>query len=204
MVSPSRSSTSSCKPYHLTSRPRHRVLFLLSFNAIATMLTNMFLDRMDTACLNVCWMTSFAALLGSNIYSVAGPEDIYRSGRETWVTPSYYANYVWSLVSRARFQISKLDVISTILTHLLSCHCPALPPPVSLDTAPSHFTSPYRPDPTATRPREPPTDPPPPTRTHVLPIHRTRQTDVRGYRPMEVRPPRSAEPGVRVVMVQAL
>jgi hypothetical protein len=43
----------------------------------------------------------FAALLGSNVYSVAGPEDIYRSGRETWVTPSYYANYVWSLVSRS-------------------------------------------------------------------------------------------------------
>lgn len=83
------------------------------------MLINLLLNHIATACLNVCWMTSFAALLGSNIYSVAGPEDIYRSGRETWVTPSYYANYVWSLVSRARFQISKLEVISTLLMHLL-------------------------------------------------------------------------------------
>lgn len=39
----------------------------------------------------------FLSLLGSNIYSVAGPEDAYTSSRETYVTPSYYANYVWSL-----------------------------------------------------------------------------------------------------------
>lgn len=42
---------------------------------------------------------SFFALLGSNIYSVAGPRDAYKHNKETWVTPSYYANYSWSLVS---------------------------------------------------------------------------------------------------------
>ncbi|KAI5449978.1 hypothetical protein NCC49_003869 [Naganishia albida] len=40
----------------------------------------------------------FLALLGSNIYSVAGPTDIYRHVTETYVTPSYYANYIWSLI----------------------------------------------------------------------------------------------------------
>ncbi|KAG7575418.1 hypothetical protein FFLO_00237 [Filobasidium floriforme] len=52
----------------------------------------------DGLAIKIVNIVVFAALLGSNIYSVAGPEDIYRSGRETWVTPSYYANYVWSLI----------------------------------------------------------------------------------------------------------
>lgn len=37
-------------------------------------------------------------MLGSNIYSVAGPTDIYKNVKETYVTPSYYANYIWSLI----------------------------------------------------------------------------------------------------------
>lgn len=40
----------------------------------------------------------FVVSLGSNVYSVAGPEDMYGSSKVTYITPSYYAFYVWSLV----------------------------------------------------------------------------------------------------------
>jgi hypothetical protein len=36
--------------------------------------------------------------LGSNIYTVAGPEDIYRSGKETYFTPSWWTFGIWSLI----------------------------------------------------------------------------------------------------------
>lgn len=52
----------------------------------------------DNIVIKIANVVVFLALLGSNIYSVAGPEDVYSSGKETWVTPSYYANYVWSLI----------------------------------------------------------------------------------------------------------
>ncbi|KAK1923179.1 hypothetical protein DB88DRAFT_494110 [Papiliotrema laurentii] len=40
----------------------------------------------------------FAVSLGSNVYSVAGPDDMYGSSKTTYITPSYYAFYVWSLI----------------------------------------------------------------------------------------------------------
>ncbi|WWC65292.1 uncharacterized protein I303_107909 [Kwoniella dejecticola CBS 10117] len=40
----------------------------------------------------------YAVSLGSNVYSVAGPEDMYGSSKVTYITPSYYAFYVWSLI----------------------------------------------------------------------------------------------------------
>ncbi|RSH87028.1 hypothetical protein EHS25_003516 [Saitozyma podzolica] len=40
----------------------------------------------------------YATSLGSNIYSVAGPEDMYGHSKTTYITPSYYAFYVWSLI----------------------------------------------------------------------------------------------------------
>lgn len=40
----------------------------------------------------------YAVSLGSNVYSVAGPEDMYGSSKTTYITPSYYAFYVWSLI----------------------------------------------------------------------------------------------------------
>lgn len=33
--------------------------------------------------------------LGSNIYTVAGPEGIYRSGKETYFTPAPWAFAIW-------------------------------------------------------------------------------------------------------------
>lgn len=36
--------------------------------------------------------------LGSNVYTVAGPEGIYHSGRETYFTPAPYAFGIWSLI----------------------------------------------------------------------------------------------------------
>lgn len=59
----------------------------------------------------------FALSLGSNVYGVAGPEDMYGSSKTTYITPSYYVScytptkpynrvkadrtqafYVWSLI----------------------------------------------------------------------------------------------------------
>jgi len=36
--------------------------------------------------------------LGSNVYAVAGPEGVYRSGKETYFTPASYAFGIWSLI----------------------------------------------------------------------------------------------------------
>ncbi|ELU38490.1 hypothetical protein AG1IA_07477 [Rhizoctonia solani AG-1 IA] len=40
----------------------------------------------------------YFAFLGSNIYTVAGPEGVYRSGKETYFTPAPYAFGIWSLI----------------------------------------------------------------------------------------------------------
>jgi len=40
----------------------------------------------------------YFVFLGSNIYTVAGPEGIYRSGKETYFTPAGYAFAIWSLI----------------------------------------------------------------------------------------------------------
>ncbi|KZV83231.1 hypothetical protein EXIGLDRAFT_701780 [Exidia glandulosa HHB12029] len=37
-------------------------------------------------------------LLGSNIYSVAGPEDVFGRGRESYFTPAPWAFGIWSLI----------------------------------------------------------------------------------------------------------
>ncbi|KAJ9104654.1 hypothetical protein QFC21_002152 [Naganishia friedmannii] len=52
----------------------------------------------DGLVIKVVNIAAFLALLGSNIYSVAGPTDIYKNVKDTYVTPSYYANYIWSLI----------------------------------------------------------------------------------------------------------
>jgi len=36
--------------------------------------------------------------LGSNIYTVAGPGDIYGSTKETYLTPAYWTFFIWSLI----------------------------------------------------------------------------------------------------------
>ena len=35
----------------------------------------------------------FALSLGSNVYGVAGPEDMYGSSKTTYITPSYYVSF---------------------------------------------------------------------------------------------------------------
>ena len=40
----------------------------------------------------------FLFSLGSNVYSVAGPENMYGSQKETYLTPAPMAFWVWSLV----------------------------------------------------------------------------------------------------------
>lgn len=40
----------------------------------------------------------FFFFLGSNIYSVAGPEGGYHSGKETYFTPAPWAFAIWSLI----------------------------------------------------------------------------------------------------------
>jgi len=52
----------------------------------------------DGLILKLANIVVFALSLGSNVYSVAGPEDMYGSSKTTYITPSYYAFYVWSLI----------------------------------------------------------------------------------------------------------
>ncbi|WVQ86121.1 hypothetical protein IAT38_008289 [Cryptococcus sp. DSM 104549] len=52
----------------------------------------------DGIVIKVLNIVVYAVSLGSNVYSVAGPEDMYGSGKVTYITPSYYAFYVWSLI----------------------------------------------------------------------------------------------------------
>jgi len=40
----------------------------------------------------------YFVFLGSNLYTVATPEGVYRSGKETYFTPAAYAFAIWSLV----------------------------------------------------------------------------------------------------------
>lgn len=37
----------------------------------------------------------YILFLGSNIYTVAGPTDIYYSGKETYITPAPWAFLIW-------------------------------------------------------------------------------------------------------------
>lgn len=40
----------------------------------------------------------FFLFLGSNVYTVAGPGDVYRSTKETYITPAYWTFFIWSLI----------------------------------------------------------------------------------------------------------
>ena len=40
--------------------------------------------------------------LGSNVYTVAGPTDIYYTGKETYVTPASWAFLIWYEVAPLR------------------------------------------------------------------------------------------------------
>ncbi|KAI5116407.1 hypothetical protein M0805_006225 [Coniferiporia weirii] len=52
----------------------------------------------DGLLLKVVNVVVYFLFLGSNIYSVAGPEGAYRHGKETYFTPAAYAFGIWSLI----------------------------------------------------------------------------------------------------------
>ncbi|KAL5496071.1 hypothetical protein ACEPAH_3164 [Sanghuangporus vaninii] len=52
----------------------------------------------DGILLKIINVIVYFLLLGSNIYSVAGPEGGYWSGKETYFTPASYAFSIWSLI----------------------------------------------------------------------------------------------------------
>jgi len=52
----------------------------------------------DDLLLKITNVVVYFAFLGSNIYTVAGPEGVYRSGKETYFTPAPYAFAIWSLI----------------------------------------------------------------------------------------------------------
>jgi len=52
----------------------------------------------DGIFLKIVNVVVYFLFLGSNIYSIAGPEDAYRSGKETYFTPAPYAFAIWSLI----------------------------------------------------------------------------------------------------------
>ncbi|KZT72143.1 hypothetical protein DAEQUDRAFT_809403 [Daedalea quercina L-15889] len=56
---------------------------------------NSFTDGLFLKIINVIVYFLF---LGSNIYTVAGPNDIYYSGKETYITPAPWAFLIWSLI----------------------------------------------------------------------------------------------------------
>ncbi|QRW21246.1 hypothetical protein RhiXN_06235 [Rhizoctonia solani] len=55
-------------------------------------------DWKDGILLKIANVVVYFAFLGSNIYTVAGPEGVYRSGKETYFTPAPYAFGIWSLI----------------------------------------------------------------------------------------------------------
>ncbi|KAF8491543.1 hypothetical protein JB92DRAFT_3006028 [Gautieria morchelliformis] len=52
----------------------------------------------DGIFLKIVNVVVYFVFLGSNLYTVATPEGIYRSGKETYFTPQAYAFGIWSLV----------------------------------------------------------------------------------------------------------
>jgi len=52
----------------------------------------------DGILLKIVNILVYILFLGSNVYTVAGPEEIYRSGRETYFTPASYAFGIWTLI----------------------------------------------------------------------------------------------------------
>lgn len=55
-------------------------------------------DWKDGILLKIANVVVYFAFLGSNIYTVAGPEGAFRSGKETYFTPAPYAFGIWSLI----------------------------------------------------------------------------------------------------------
>ncbi|TDL17793.1 hypothetical protein BD410DRAFT_831285 [Rickenella mellea] len=55
-------------------------------------------DWKDGIFLKIINVIVYFLFLGSNIYTIAGPEGAYRSGKETYFTPAPYAFGIWSLI----------------------------------------------------------------------------------------------------------
>jgi hypothetical protein len=53
----------------------------------------------DGIFLKIVNIAVFFLFLGSNIYTLAGPQgDIYRFSKETYITPAYWTFFIWSLI----------------------------------------------------------------------------------------------------------
>jgi hypothetical protein len=52
----------------------------------------------DGIFLKVVNVLAYIFLTGSNIYTVAGPQSPYGTGKETYVTPAPYAFYIWTVI----------------------------------------------------------------------------------------------------------
>ena len=52
----------------------------------------------------------YILFLGSNVYTVAGPGDVYYSGKETYITPAPWAFLIWYVIFSA--------AVSFILSHM--------------------------------------------------------------------------------------
>ncbi|CCM01161.1 uncharacterized protein FIBRA_03209 [Fibroporia radiculosa] len=48
--------------------------------------------------LKIINVIAYFLFLGSNIYTIAGPADIYYTGKETYITPAPWAFLIWSLI----------------------------------------------------------------------------------------------------------
>jgi len=55
-------------------------------------------DWKDGIFLKIVNIVVYILFLGSNIYTVAGPESVYHSGKETYFTPASWAFGIWSLI----------------------------------------------------------------------------------------------------------
>ncbi|PFH52042.1 hypothetical protein AMATHDRAFT_57758 [Amanita thiersii Skay4041] len=52
----------------------------------------------DGILLKIVNVIVYFLFLGSNIYTVAGPSDVYYTGKETYITPAPWAFLIWSLI----------------------------------------------------------------------------------------------------------
>lgn len=83
-------SSAPCTPCIIHSPDQHTLLFPLAPSGAIQiqMLTQPQLAN----------VVVFLFSLGSNVYSVAGPDDMYASSKETYLTPAPMAFWVWSLI----------------------------------------------------------------------------------------------------------
>lgn len=63
---------------------------------------------------------TYLLFLGSNVYTVAAPNDIYFTGKETYITPAPWAFLIWCVLAPSSVSTRVFDLIVHIVLHFRS------------------------------------------------------------------------------------